>query len=247
MFNFLKRKVRLADSGILKGMTDYHSHLLPGVDDGVKTMAETLEILEEMEKQGIREVWFTPHIMEDIPNKTADLKEKFTEVQAAYQGNIKLHLAAENMLDNLFEERLEKDDLLPIEKDGKRYLLVETSYFNPPMDLYDILKRIQQKGYYPLLAHPERYEYMTMKDYKTLKDTNVVFQLNLPALGGMYGKSVQKKAEALQKAKMYDFIGCDVHSRKAFLIALDGNLNKQEISLLTNCELYRKVIHTETS
>ena len=98
MFNFLKRKVSIADSGILKGMTDYHSHLLPGVDDGVKTMAETLKILEEMEKQGIRKVWFTPHIMEDIPNKTADLKKKFAEVQVAYQGNIVLHLAAEKAL-----------------------------------------------------------------------------------------------------------------------------------------------------
>jgi protein-tyrosine phosphatase len=162
MFNFLKRKVSIADSGILKGMTDYHSHLLPGVDDGVKTMAETLKILEEMEKQGIRKVWFTPHIMEDIPNKTADLKKKFAEVQVAYQGNIVLHLAAENMLDNLFEVRLEKDDLLPIEKDGKRYLLVETSYFNPPMDLYDILKQIQQKGYYPLLAGSNEYDQSTV-------------------------------------------------------------------------------------
>lgn len=225
MFNFLKRKVSIADSGILKGMTDYHSHLLPGVDDGVKTMAETLKILEEMEKQGIRKVWFTPHIMEDIPNKTADLKKKFAEVQVAYQGNIVLHLAAENMLDNLFEVRLEKDDLLPIEKDGKRYLLVETSYFNPPMDLYDILKQIQQKGYYPLLAHPERYEYMTMKDYKALKDANVVFQLNLPALGGRYGKGVQQKAGTLLKAGAYDRIGCDIHSIDFYQDLLFANLN----------------------
>lgn len=116
MFNFLKRKVSIADSGILKGMTDYHSHLLPGVDDGVKTMAETLKILEEMEKQGIRKVWFTPHIMEDIPNKTADLKKKFAEVQVAYQGNIVLHLAAENMLDNLFEVRLERMICSPLRK-----------------------------------------------------------------------------------------------------------------------------------
>ena len=76
MFNFLKRKVSIADSGILKGMTDYHSHLLPGVDDGVKTMAETLKILEEMEKQGIRKVWFTPHIMEDIPQQDRRLEEE---------------------------------------------------------------------------------------------------------------------------------------------------------------------------
>ena len=217
MFNFLKRKVSIADSGILKGMTDYHSHLLPGVDDGVKTMAETLKILEEMEKQGIRKVWFTPHIMEDIPNKTADLKKKFAEVQVAYQGNIVLHLAAENMLDNLFEVRLEKDDLLPIEKDGKRYLLVETSYFNPPMDLYDILKQIQQKGYYPLLAHPERYEYMTMKDYKALKDANVVFQLNLPALGGMYGKGVQQKAGTLSIDFYQDLLFANLNCRNEMI------------------------------
>ena len=130
--------------------------------------------------------------------------------------NIVLHLATENMLDNLFEKRLANDDLLPIEKDGKRYLLVETFYFNPPMDLHDILKRIQQKGYYPLLAHPERYEYMTMKDYKALKEANVFFQLNLPALGGFYGKGVQKKTEVLLKNDMYDFIGNDVHSIRNF-------------------------------
>lgn len=224
MLNFFKRKKTIAESGILKGMTDYHSHLLPGVDDGVKTMPETLDILAKMEQQGIAEVWFTPHIMEDIPNETADLKKKFAEVQAAYQGNIKLHLAAENMLDNLFEERVANDDLLPIEKDGKRYLLVETSYFNPPMGLYDILKRIQQKGYYPLLAHPERYEYVSMKDYKELKEANVFFQLNIPSLGGMYGKDVQKKAGTLLKARAYDRIGCDIHSIDFYQYLLSANL-----------------------
>ena len=65
--------------------------------------------------------------MEDIPNRTEDLKERFMELNAAYQGNIILHLAAENMLDNLFEERLAKNDLLPLGNEGK-HLLVETSY-----------------------------------------------------------------------------------------------------------------------
>ena len=215
MFNFLKRKVSLADSGILKGMPDYHSHLLPGVDDGVKTMAETLEILEEMEKQGIREVWFTPHIMEDIPNKTADLKEKFTEVQAAYQGNIKLHLAAENMLDNLFEERLEKNDLLPLGESGD-HLLVETSYFNPPMGLNNILLRIKAKGYYPILAHPERYVYMGESDYQQLKDMGVKFQFNLPSIAGMYDDRIKKKAMLLLKEKAITHIGTDIHNYNIF-------------------------------
>lgn len=241
-----RKATTLAQSGILKGMTDCHSHLLPGVDDGVETLDESLWILDTMEKLGVRKVWFTPHVMEDIPNETATLREKFRKLQLSYNGTMELALAAEYMMDNLFEERLEKDDLLPLEE-GKRYLLVETSYFNSPMGLKNTLLRIKSKGYYPLLAHPERYEYMQMKEYKALKDTHISFQLNVPSLVGIYGKHVQRKVEVLLKAGMYDRIGCDIHSRKAFLIALDGNLNKQAISLLTNCELYRKVIHTETS
>ena len=195
----------------LIGFTDYHSHILPGVDDGVQTMDESLEILRLYEEQGIKSVWLTPHIMEDIPNTTAHLRDRFAELQAAYTGGVQLHLAAENMLDNLFEERLEKDDLLPLEE-GKRYLLVETSYFNPPMELLSVLQRIQQKGYYPLLAHSERYEYMQKRDYQALKEEHVSFQLNLPSLAGMYGKHVQEKAEALLKAGMYDRTGCDIHA-----------------------------------
>ena len=178
---FFRQKKVLAESGFFRGFTDCHSHLLPGVDDGVKTLEESLAILEEMERLGVRKVWLTPHIMEDIPNETVDLQQKFQELKQMYHGKIELALAAEYMLDNLFEERLEKDDLLPLEE-GKRYLLVETSYFNPPMGLLSILQRIQKKGYHPLLAHPERYEYMQMMDYKTLKKNQISFQLNIPSL-----------------------------------------------------------------
>lgn len=85
----------------MQGRTDWHSHILPGVDDGVQTVEEALQILAEYERLGIREVWLTPHIMEDIPNTTALLRERFIELQALYIGPIILHLAAENMLDNL--------------------------------------------------------------------------------------------------------------------------------------------------
>lgn len=228
MFHFFKRKVSVADSGILRGMTDCHSHLLPGVDDGVKTLSETLEILKEMEKQGIVEVWFTPHIMEDIPNKTADLRQMFEETEAAYQavnGTIKLHLAAEYMLDNLFVQRLETGDLLSLHGE-KRYLLVETSYFNPPMELLPMLEHIRVRGYHPLLAHPERYEYMQMADYKALQQAGVSFQLNIPSLAGMYGKHVQKKAEALQEAGMYSLRGNDIHSLGFFQNLLNERIRK---------------------
>ena len=208
-----RKKQTLGESGFFRGFTDWHCHILPGVDDGVQTMEEALQILAEYERLGVKEVWLTPHIMEDIPNTTEKLRDRFTELRTAYQGSVMLHLASENMLDNLFEERLEKNDLLPIGKDGK-HLLVETSYFNPPMGLSNILLRIKAKGYYPILAHPERYMYMSETDYKRLNSMNVKFQLNQFSLFGLYGKDVQKRAKMLQKLKMYDYIGSDLHTMK---------------------------------
>lgn len=189
---FFKKKEK---QNIIKliGFTDYHSHILPGVDDGVQTMDESLEILRLYEEQGIKSVWLTPHIMEDIPNTTAHLRDRFAELQAAYTGGVQLHLAAENMLDNLFEERLGKNDLLPLGENGD-HLLVETSYFSPPMGLKNILLRIKSKGYHPVLAHPERYAYMDESDYRQLKDMGVKFQINLPSIAGMYGNRIKKKA-----------------------------------------------------
>lgn len=220
----------LSRSGVLKGMVDCHSHLLPGVDDGVQSMEESLQILREMEQQGVRRVWLTPHVMEDIPNETFLLQQKFQELQHHYRGMIELRLAAEYMLDNLFEERLEKEDLLPLEE-GKRYLLVETSYFNPPMDLLPILQRIQKKGYYPLLAHPERYEYMQKEDYQALKEEHISFQLNLPSLVRMYGKRVQGKAEWMAKRGMYDRVGCDIHLRDFYQRLLQSSIRKRNTGI----------------
>ena len=137
----------------------------------------------------------------------------------------RLELAAEYMLDNLFVRRLEADDILPLHEE-KCYLLVETSYFNPPMRLLSMLKHIQEKGYHPLLAHPERYEYMQMADYKALQQAGVAFQLNIPSLAGMYGRHVQKKAEALQEAGMYTLRGNDTHSLIFFQNLLNEKIRK---------------------
>lgn len=215
------KKQTLAESGYFRGFTDWHSHILPGVDDGVQTMEESLEILAKYDELGVREVWLTPHIMEDIPNTTAHLRERFRELQGAYKGNITLQLAAENMLDSLFEERLEKNDLLPIGENGN-HLLVETSYFNPPMGLRNMLLRIKDKGYYPVLAHPERYMYMGKDEYLQLKMMGVKFQLNLFSLMGMYGKEAQEKARKLQKAGMYKYIGTDIHRLGTLKIRLSS-------------------------
>jgi len=207
----LSKRLTVADCGILRGFTDYHSHILPGVDDGSSDMDESLSILSQMEASGVASVWLTPHIMDDIPNETDMLKEKFATLSAIYTGTIHLHLAAEYMLDSLFDERLVSNDILPLTAD-KNYLLVETSTFFSPVDMSEKLSFIKSRGYVPLLAHPERYEYMQMSQYFSLKSQNISFQMNLSSLAGMYGDRVRIRAEKLLKLGLYDKIGSDTHS-----------------------------------
>ena len=200
-------------SSLLNSFIDYHSHILPGVDDGVKKIDVSLKVLERYEQLGIAEVWCTPHIMEDIPNTTDALRARFAELCEAYQGPIKLHLAAEYMMDALFEERLGQVDLLPLGNEGNQ-LLVETSYFTPPMDMDAILKQIKQKGYYPVLAHPERYVYMDKDRYIALKNKDIRFQLNLSSLAGAYGSEAKDKAHWMLKHNYYNLAGSDLHSSR---------------------------------
>ena len=224
----LSNKTTVRESGLLEGFRDCHCHLLPGVDDGVQELDETMQILEEWESLGVKEVWLTPHIMEDIPNEPAMLRDKFEGVTAFYTGDVKLHLAAEHMMDGLFLKRLEKNNVMPIGKDRSK-LLVETSYYTPPMNMTDIIERIKARGYEPILAHPERYQYMDRQDYKRWKDRGVLLQLNVPSLVGAYGPEVQWKAEWLLKENLYDYCGTDTHSTGQMELFLNSMISKKAV------------------
>lgn len=208
---FLKRLFRERIPLDFSGMTDWHCHILPAVDDGVRRMEDSLAILSAYEDMGISEVWLTPHIMEDIPNETAELRKRFDILKAAYGGQIKLNLAAENMMDRVLDQRLPSADILPIGRAADT-LLIETSYFNPPMNLDTVLDKIIAAGLTPLVAHPERYVYMQdISDYAGWKEKGCLFQLNLLSLGGHYGPGAEKKAHLMLTCGMYDFVGTDLH------------------------------------
>ena len=225
---FWNKKHTIAASGTLTGAVDHHSHILPRVDDGVETMDESLRILATYEELGIKELWLTPHIMEDIPNTPEKLKARFAELKATYTGNITLHLAAEYMIDNNLRGLLKDNhELLPIGNNGT-HLLVETSYFNPPMRFRETLQQIKSLGYYPLLAHPERYMYMDEAEYQRLREQGVKFQLNLASLAGGYGKAVKKKALWLLENGFYSVAGSDLHSEDAIEYITKCRLGKQE-------------------
>ena len=139
---------------------------------------------------------------------------------------IRLHLAAEYMMDGLFLPRLEEHDVLT-ENDHR--LLVETSYYIPPMNMEAIIDSIKKKGFEPLLAHPERYQYMDKDDYRHWKEKGVLMQLNLPSLVGAYGPDVQYKAEWLLQKNMYDYCGTDTHSLEQAELFLDGVISQKVV------------------
>ena len=216
---------------VFNGFVDYHSHILPGVDDGVRSFEDSKKILEEYTRLGVRKVYLTPHVMEDVPNTVEDLKKRFEELKAYLEGVTvpELVLASENMLDGLFSERLEKGELLPL--DGE-HVLVETSYYNPPYNMEELIFKLKSAGYIPLLAHPERYRYMEKSDYEHWKNSGVHFQMNLSSLVGFYGDSARKNAEMLLKENMYDFIGTDLHRYRVLEMYEGAKLSKRIFSYL---------------
>ena len=212
MFGLFNRRTSVLDSGLLKGAVDQHSHILYGLDDGVKTQEDSLAILRFLEEQGVSEVWFTPHVMEDVPNTTEGIRARFEELKAVYDGGLKLHVAAEYMIDTLFEERLSKRDLL---EHGEEVVLVETSAIAPPFNLWVVLEQMLKAGYRPLIAHPERYRYMEPEDYRELHNLGCFLQMNLPSIVGFYGESARQRAQYLLDKGWYRMVGSDCHRFKA--------------------------------
>ena len=211
---FSKKRIPLTDF-FTNSFVDIHSHLLPGIDDGAKDIDTSIALILKMASYGIKNFITTPHVLGNVyPNSTAVIKEKLTVVQKELEKReikgISIQAAAEYMLDEEFSALLEQKDILVL-KDN--YILVEMSYFSAPMNLYELLFNIQLKGYKPVLAHPERYNFYhsDFKSYYKLKQAGCLFQLNLLSLTDQYGKGVQKISEKLLKENLYDFVGTDTH------------------------------------
>ena len=215
MFFLKKKEIPLTDF-FPQGFVDIHSHLLPGIDDGAKDLEDSIALIEKMSSFGIKNFVTTPHILGDIyPNTPEIINAKLKVVQKELvkrnMTDINIKAAAEYMLDEQFLELIEKDQ--PLLSLKNNLVLVEMSYFSPPINLYDMLFQLQLKGYKPVLAHPERYNAYHTKynEFQKLKRAGCLFQLNLLSLTEHYGKGVQKTAEKLLKDNLYDFVGTDAH------------------------------------
>ncbi|TBW26436.1 tyrosine-protein phosphatase [Gramella sp. KN1008] len=213
MFPIFQRKIYLIDH--LEGVTDFHNHILPGIDDGAQTVEESLELIKGFEEIGISKFVATPHIIgEYYPNTPRTIKSALNLVQNNIKSQVKICAAAEYMMDQHFVEFINNKELLTVV--GKK-VLVEMSYFQPPLNLKEILFTLQNNSYSPILAHPERYTYLhskSLEGYKDLKSRGCRFQLNMLSLSGHYGASIQKTSFYLIEAGLIDFICSDVHKKE---------------------------------
>jgi protein-tyrosine phosphatase len=212
VFDFFKSK-----PSVLKiWPADMHSHILPGIDDGSKSLQESLDMLKIMRDLGIQKWVTTPHIFSDFyPNTPEIIKAKLTEVQSFAKKagfDFDLQAAAEYYLDeNLFEYILTDKELLSF---GKGYLLFETNMLAEPQMLNDFIFQIGLKGLMPVMAHPERYDYLAgnFNRVEDLRDRGVYFQLNALSLTGHYSRTAQRMARALTDKNLVDFVGTDCHN-----------------------------------
>ncbi len=212
---FTKKKIIFKDI-VPKGYVDIHSHLLPGIDDGVKTVYKSAYIIEQFKALGFKKVITTPHVLQQVwPNTTAIIHEKTALVHETLNAldinNIEFSASAEYMLDDLFLERIKSNDLVLL---PSKHILVEMSTFSAPMNLKDLLFEIKLAGITPVLAHPERYTFYhnSIEKYHQLKEDGFLLQLNLLSLSNYYGEQVATVAKKLLTQGLYDFAGTDIHN-----------------------------------
>lgn len=197
--------------------TDMHSHLIPGIDDGAKTIEDSVDLIRRLYEMGFKKLITTPHIMSDFykntPENILSGLEKVKSAVKAANIPISLFAAAEYYIDDGFIKKLETEKLLTF---GENYLLFEVSYINCPDNINEIIFKMMVMGYKPIMAHPERYPfwYKNFDQYKQFKDNGVLLQLNTNSLCGYYGHEAKKIAEKLIDNNLVDLLGTDTHSTK---------------------------------
>ena len=209
IFNLFKPKPSLKEF-IPNGFVDIHSHVLPGVDDGAKNIQESMELISEMKRLGFSKIIATPHIYPGLYNNTnKTIKKSYDKISKLIKQDVEIKYASEYMIDKSLIKKSKNKELLCLREN---YVLVEMSYISMPNNLYQILFEIQVNGYVPILAHPERYNFLNFDEYNKLKKAGCKFQINLLSLTGYYGKKILRNCNHLLKNKLADYCGSDIHN-----------------------------------
>lgn len=202
-----------AEVSILK--TDIHSHLIPAIDDGSKSLEDSINMIRTFKEMGYQKIITTPHVMSDFYKNTPEIiLGGLADVRAELKRqniDIEIEAAAEYYLDETLEPQVRGGRLLTF---GENYLLFELPFMTEPPNMASFIFELQTNGYIPVLAHPERYGfyYKEFEKYRELKEKGVHLQLNILSLVGHYGPEAQKIAEQMIDENLITFLGSDCHN-----------------------------------
>ncbi len=234
MFHFFSRKTFLID--YLEGFIDIHNHILPGIDDGAKTVEESVELIKTFFQFGVKNFIATPHIMNNYyPNTPETINNALillkNELLKNGMKDVSIQASAEHMIDDNFEAILRREEIMPMRLD---YLLVEMSYLQPPINFDEAIITTVSNQFYPILAHPERYKFLynRMRNYYKYKEQGILFQMNLLSLAGFYGNEVSKIAFKLLEKDLVDFVASDVHNLRQLNYLKESMISNKTLKLL---------------
>ncbi|MGB0933346.1 MAG: tyrosine-protein phosphatase [Lishizhenia sp.] len=240
MINSIFKKRKKIDLSEL--ITDVHSHLIPGIDDGAQTLDHSIGMLLKFQELGYKKVITTPHILSDLyPNTPETILNGYNIVKEELERinlNIEFQTAAEYFYDDHLMAEIESNQVM---KFNQNYVLFEFSFNTEPLHVDELIFKIQSKGLIPVLAHYERYSFYmgNIKMAQELKEKGVKIQMNLNSLTGHYGSGIRKTAELLIKNKLVDLAGTDCH-RIEHLHLLERNLEKPFFHKLLDLDLLNR-------
>ena len=227
-------------------MADVHSHILFGIDDGSRTISESIELLKKLKSVGFNNVILTPHFILDSTynsNYEANIKiyNELKERLLNENIDINIYLGNEIFIDKNVPTLLEKNIITSLNE--TKYVLVEFPMHNKLLNIEDILYEIRSKGYEVVIAHPERYDAFK-EDYSivdTLREDGFLFQSNYSSILGYYGKDSIKLLKYMLKRHYIDFLGTDIHRiEKTYVIDNFKKIEKHIIKV-TGSEYYNKI------
>ena len=228
-------------------MTDTHSHILFGIDDGSSSLKESIELLKKMKDTGFNNVILTPHYIEgsvfnanniDKMNRYEMLLEELEKQNI----DINIYLGNEIFISNNILSNIKRNQIFSL--NNTKYLLIELPFHNKILNLEDIIYEIKIKGYIPIIAHPERYTYFQEnKDLiDKLREEEVLFQANYASILGYYGKSSEKLMKYMLKKGYIDYLGTDIHHLNKSYVLDNFSKIKKHIIKYTGSDYFNQII-----
>ena len=242
MLSFFKSKPEISTNPI---STDIHSHLLPDLDDGVSSFEESEKLIRQFISLGYTKLITTPHIMSDFyRNEPEQIQERLNSLKQLLTDHgieVTVDAAAEYYLDEVLVGKVKNKE--PLLTFGSSYLLFETNFLTEPFQLNEFIFSVTTQGYKPVLAHPERYQYLinNFEKVEDLRNRGVLFQINIPSIVGVYSKPTQKLAINLIEKGWVEFLGSDCHNQMQMDILKSAHKDKNYIKALNLPLLNRSI------